>query len=280
MSFRLTSRRSAIASLLMPLALLVAIPHASAATLEEIQKRGYLVVATEDDFRPFEFVKDGKPTGFDNEMVEALKKYAKFEIRQEILPWTGILAGVATGKYDIAITAAIITKERAQSLDFTSPIADATHYFVKRKGDDSIKSIKDLNGKTVGVQAGSALLGRLPELKAMIEKEGGKMGKIVEYTSYPEAYQDLAIGRTDFVINTVINLQALVKEKPNVFALGQAVTGPSYPAWAVKKGNTELLALVNDFLAKQRANGTMAELERKWFGKTFDKLPTTFTPQF
>jgi len=41
-----------------------------------------------------------------------------------------------------------------------------------------------------------------------------------------------------------------------------------------------LLALVNDFLAKQRANGTMAELEKKWFGKTFDKLPTTFTPQF
>src|SRR6185312_2191229 len=188
MSFRLSRlvpRRGAIAALLMPLTLLAAVPHAHAATLDEIKKRGYMIVATEDDFRPFEFIKDGKPTGFDNEMVDALKKYAPFEIRQEILPWTGILAGVATGKYDIAITAAIITKERAQSLDFTSPIADATHYYVKRKGDDSIKSIKDLNGKTVGVQAGSALLGRLPELKAMIEKEGGKMGKIVEYTSYP-----------------------------------------------------------------------------------------------
>jgi polar amino acid transport system substrate-binding protein len=279
MSFRLTSRRSAIASLLMPLALLVAIPHASAATLEEIQKRGYLVVATEDDFRPFEFVKDGKPTGFDNEMVEALKKYAKFEIRQEILPWTGILAGVATGKYDIAITAAIITKERAQSLDFTSPIADATHYYVKRKGDDSIKSIKDLNGKTVGVQAGSALLGRLPELKAMIEKEGGKMGKIVEYTSYPEAYQDLALKRTDYVVNTVINLKSLVAEKGAVFELGQPVSGKSYPAWAIKKGNADLLAYMNKFIAEQKANGTMPALQKKWFGESFT-LPVTFTPEF
>jgi polar amino acid transport system substrate-binding protein len=43
---------------------------AKAATLEEIKKRGYLIVVTEDDFRPFEFVKDGKPTGFDNEMLE------------------------------------------------------------------------------------------------------------------------------------------------------------------------------------------------------------------
>ena len=279
MSFRLTSRRSAIASLLMPLALLVAIPHASAATLEEIQKRGYLVVATEDDFRPFEFVKDGKPTGFDNEMVDALKKFAKFEIRQEILPWTGILAGVATGKYDIAITAAIITKERAQSLDFTSPIADATHYYVKRKGDDSIKSIKDLNGKTVGVQAGSALLGRLPELKAMIEKEGGKMGKIVEYTSYPEAYQDLALKRTDYVVNTVINLKSLVAEKGAVFELGQPVSGKSYPAWAIKKGNADLLAYMNKFIAEQKANGTMPALQKKWFGESFT-LPVTFTPEF
>ena len=82
--------------------------------LDEIKKRGYLIVATEDDFRPFEFVKDGKPTGFDNELVDELRKYAPFEIKQEILPWTGLLAGVSTGKYDVAITAAIITKERTQ----------------------------------------------------------------------------------------------------------------------------------------------------------------------
>ena len=212
-------------------------------------------------------------------MVEALKKYAPFDVRQEILPWTGILAGVATGKYDIAITAAIITKERTQSLDFTSPIADATHYYVKRKGDTSIKSIADLNGKTVGVQAGSALLGRLPELKAMIEKSGGKMGKVVEYTSYPEAYQDLALGRTDYVVNTVINLKTLVAEKPTVFELGQPVSGKSFPAWAIKKGNGDLLAFMNEFLAKQKANGTMPTLQKKWFGEAFE-LPVSFTPEF
>src|SRR5437868_5348859 len=182
-------------------AVLMAMPifagSATAGSLDEIKKRG-LIVATEDDFRPFEFVKDGTPTGFDNELIEDLRKYASFEIKQQILPWTGILAGVSTGKYDVAITAAIITKERKNSLDFTSPIADATHYYVKKKSDTSIKSIKDLSGKTCGVQAGSALLGRLPELKAMIEKQGGTMGKVVEYTSYPEAYQDLALGRTDY----------------------------------------------------------------------------------
>ncbi|MGF6308041.1 polar amino acid transport system substrate-binding protein [Bradyrhizobium sp. i1.8.4] len=250
-----------------------------AGSLDEIKKRG-LIAATEDDFRPFEFVKDGKPTGFDNELIEDLRKYAPFEIKQQVLPWTGILAGVSTGKYDVAITAAIITKERRQSLDFTSPIADATHYYVKRKDDKSISSIKDLNGKTVGVQAGSALLGRLPELGTMLEKDGGKLGKIVEYTSYPEAYQDLALGRVDYVVNTVINLQTLVTEKPGVFELGQAVSGKSFPAWAVAKGNTELVEFLNGFIAKEKESGRFAELQKKWFGQSFPDLPVSFEPEF
>jgi transposase-like protein len=90
------------------------------------------------------------------------------------------------------------------------------------------------------------------------------------HDSYPRAIR---------VINTVINLQSLVKDKPNVFALGQAVSGPSYPAWAVKKGNAELLALLNDFLAEQRKNGKIAELQVKWFGKSFDDLPVSFAPE-
>jgi polar amino acid transport system substrate-binding protein len=250
-----------------------------AGSMDEIKKRG-LIVATEDDFRPFEFIKEGKPTGFDNELIEDLKKYAPFEIKQQILPWTGILAGVSTGKYDVAITAAIITKERKKSLDFTSPIADATHYYVKRKDDKNISAIKDLNGKTVGVQAGSALLARLTELNGMLEKEGGKLGKVVEYTSYPEAYQDLALGRVDYVVNTIINIKTLVAEKPNVFDVGQAVSGPSFPAWAVAKDNAELLEFLNGFIAKEKENGRFAELQKKWFGEAFPNLPVKFEPEF
>src|SRR6202163_381193 len=145
------SRRLMLGALAALFAMPMLIGNARAAGLDEIKKRG-LIVATEDDFRPFEFVKDGKPTGFDNELIEDLRKYAPFEIKQEILPWTGILAGVSTGKYDVAITAAINTKERQQSVDFTSPIAHATHYYVKKKSDTGIKAIKDLSGKTCGVQ--------------------------------------------------------------------------------------------------------------------------------
>lgn len=250
---------------------------AQAATLAEIKARDYIVVATEDDFKPFEFVLDGKPTGFDNELLDLFRKTAGFKVRQEIIPWTGLLPGVSTGKYDAALTAALITPEREKFLDFCSPIAEATNFYVTRRADRSITAVKDLSGKKCGVQAGSGMLGALPELEAMLKEAGGKMGEVVQYVSYPEAYQDLAIGRTDYVVNTVINLQSLVNDRPQIFAMGQAVSKKIYISWAVKKGNSEVRAVLNDFLLAQRKNGEMARLQQKWFGKSFDDLPEQYT---
>jgi polar amino acid transport system substrate-binding protein len=247
--------------------------EARAATLEEIKKRGYMIAATEDDYRPFEFLVDGKPQGYDHELLALLRKEAPFEIRQEILPWQGILAGVASGRYDVAISAAIINDERVKSLDFTMPIAEATAYYVKRKGDDSIKSFKDLSGKTVGVQQGSALYALLPEVEAKLKETGGRLGRVVQYGGYQEAYQDLANRRTDYVINSIVNLSTLAKERPDTFELGERVSGRAYHAWPVKKGNKDLLAFLNGFLAKVKANGEMKRLQEKWFGRSHDDLP-------
>ena len=241
----------------------------AAAALADIKARGTMVVATEDDFKPFEFIQDGKPTGYDTELLELLRKTAPFPIRQETIPWTGLLPGVGSGKYDAAVTAALITPEREKFLDFCSPVAESTDYYVKKRGA-AINGIKDLAGKKCGVQAGSAMLSALPELEAMLQATGGKMGEVVQYVSYPEAYQDLAIGRTDYVVNTQINLQSLVQDKPKVFELGQAVSKKIYIAWAVKKGNAEVRDMLDTFLLGARRSGEMAALQQKWFGLTFD----------
>jgi polar amino acid transport system substrate-binding protein len=101
-----------------------------AGSLDDIKKRGYMVVATEDDYPPFEAVVNGKPFGYDHALLAILKKQTSFDVRQEILPWQGILPGVASGKYDAAVTAAVITDERAKSLDFSMPIAESTMAYV------------------------------------------------------------------------------------------------------------------------------------------------------
>jgi polar amino acid transport system substrate-binding protein len=250
---------------------------ARAATLDEIEKRGYMAVATEDDFRPFEFTDNGNPTGYDQELLAAFKKTVKFDVRQDIIPWTGILPGVTTGKYDAAVTAVLVTQERMKTLDFCSPVAESVDYYLKRKDDKSIQGIKDLSGKTVGVESGSAMLKLLTQLDDMLKTSGGQLGKVVQYQGYPEAYQDLALGRIDYVVNVWLSLQTIAKEKPDTFEVGQAVSQPTFIAWPVLKGNDGLRDLMNKFLLGARKDGTMYALQKKYFSTTYENMPEVAT---
>jgi polar amino acid transport system substrate-binding protein len=243
--------------------------------LGDIKARGYMTAATEDDFRPFEFVEDGVSKGYDNDVLTEVKKSLPFEVHQEVLPWAGILPGVTTGKYDIAVTAVLVTPPRKPTFDFASPVAQSTSFYATKAGS-TVKSAADLNGKTVGAQAGSAMLADLQAFDADLKTKGGPgIQKIVEYPSYPEAYQDLSLGRTDAVVNTEINLRSLVEERKGVFALGEAIAKPVYIAWALKKGNSDTVKLIDDALLALRNSGKMYELQQKWFGTTFKDMPAT-----
>ena len=246
------------------------------ADMADIKNRGYMTVATEDDYAPFNFIVDGQPEGFHKELLADLQAYAKeqgFEVRQEILPWTGLLASVSSGQYDLAFTGALVTDERLRVFNFAPPFASAQHFYVKRLGDDRLSDIASLCGKTVGVQAGSALLARLPELEAMMAAVNCEMGEVVEYQSYPEAYADLANQRLDYVINALISINDLVKNRGDVFEKGIAVSGDGFAAWPIPKESPELLEFASGFMTLIRDNGRLAELQEKWFGETFPTLP-------
>jgi len=272
MTHPFTLRRGLVGAVLLSAAL--ALPGAAAAaSLEEIKERGYMNIATEDNYAPFEIMQGDTPTGFTHDVVAELEEYAPFEIRQDILPWSGLLASVRAGKYDAAITGSIISEERLRVFDFAIPTASAQHYYIKRADDDRIQSVEDLDGMTVGVQAGSVLLSRLPELEAMLEESGGSLGRVVEYTSYPEIYEDLANGRLDYTVNSVISAQSLMRERGDDFAMGEPVSGPGFHAYPVPKGNEELLAFINEFIMHLKETGKLAEFQEKWFGQTFEDLP-------
>ncbi|MFB9868874.1 transporter substrate-binding domain-containing protein [Vreelandella sulfidaeris] len=246
-----------------------------AADLSEIQSRGYMSVATEDNYAPFNFMSGSDPDGFIKDIMIELEEYADFEIRQDILPWTGLLASVSSGQYDMALTGASVTDERLRVFNYAPPFASAQHFYIKRAGDDRINSVEDLSGMTLGVQAGSALLSRLPELEAMLAESGGELGDVQQYEAYPEIYADLANGRVDYVINSIVPVNDLIRERSDVFEAGQAVSGPGYVAWPMPKDSPELLTYITDFMSHLRDNGRLAELQEKWFGESFDELPVT-----
>jgi polar amino acid transport system substrate-binding protein len=258
------------------LALLVTLGWVScshALTQDEIESRGYISVATEDDYRPFEFMENGKPTGYDNELKDLVEKETGLELRQEILPWAGILPGVISGKFDMALSAVMVTEERKKSFEYTTPTAASTTYYGMKKGTE-INEPKDLIGKVVGAETGSAFLAELKSFNEKLKAEHDEgVAKIVEYHGYPEAYQDLAFGRIDAVVNTDLTLRALIKERGDIFVLGKPIGESGYKAWAVKKGNSEVLEVVNDALLKIRESGEMYRLQEKWLGASFEDMP-------
>ncbi len=266
-------RRAAVLAVFTLAATLGVCATASAQTADAIKARGTMTVATEDDFKPFEFVDNGVPTGYDTEMLALVKKKLGLNITQQIMPWSGILPGVTTGKYDMAVTAVLVTPERKAVFDFTSPLAQSTTFYAVKKGS-SITSADDLVGKVVGVQTGSAMLADVKAFDEAMKKKTGKgLKQIVEYQSYPEIYQDLALGRVDAVANTQINLNSLIQTRPDTFVIGQPIGNPVYIAWAVKKGNPGALALVDGALSDLRKSGEMYALQKKWLGASFETMP-------
>lgn len=230
-----------------------------------------VTIATEDDYPPFDFLENGQHVGYNQDLLTAIAKAKSLKIKQEVLPFQGILAGIASNKYTASNSAIGITAKRAEVVDFTMPVTELTNFFLKRKGDASIKDVKDFAGKTIAVQQGgttSAIW--TSHVKPEMEKMGLKASNVKEYGAFGEAYQDLLNQRVDVVFNNVVALKRLVGEKPDLYEIGGQVGPKVYAAWAVKKGNKALLNVLNDGLATAKANGQLKALQEKWLKVAFD----------
>src|SRR5687768_6396352 len=103
--------------------------------LTDIQKKGVFTVATETANAPFDFVKDGKIVGYTGDIIDAIMKDPVMKgVRLERLdvPWSGILPGLAAGRFDFVVSALTVTPERSEKYHLTTPVADATVAIMKK----------------------------------------------------------------------------------------------------------------------------------------------------
>ena len=113
-----------------------------------------LRVVTDATFPPMEFVKDGKRTGFDIDLVEALGKEMGRPIEWIDIDFKGLIPALQSGRADMAMSAIYITDERKKVVDFSDPYY-AGGLVVLTKKDGPVKNLKDLDGKKVSVQVGT-----------------------------------------------------------------------------------------------------------------------------
>ncbi|MFC3631206.1 transporter substrate-binding domain-containing protein [Paracoccus angustae] len=255
---------------------------AAADLLEQIKARGEIIVGTEARYPPFEYVENGQIVGYGVDLFEeVMKGLPGVKVTRLDLPFQGLLPGLQANKFDAIITSVTVNKQRYDTYRLSLPIADASFAFVKRKGDDSLNDPADLSGRVVGTQAGSAQLAGTEAFSKQLEEQGKEpIAGIQTYVDFNEAYADLAAGRTDAVVNSLPNLLYLQTQRGDVFeAVTTTFGAPTYFSWAFRKDEDSkaLADFIDDQFRKLAEDGTMAELQQKWFGFTMD-LPTDALP--
>jgi ABC-type amino acid transport substrate-binding protein len=215
-------------------------------------------VGTNAEYRPFEFVdENGAVVGFDIDLMNAIAKAAGFEVEFVNTRWDGIFVALAQGEFDAVQSAATITDERKQTVNFSDPYFLAGQGLAVKQGSP-IAGLADIDGKRVGVQ-----LGTTGDIWAS-ENTGAEVVRFDEITL---AMQALANGDVDAVLNDAPVSADIIKANPELglVMLSEIYTSEEYGI-AVNKDRAAVLEAINRGLAAVRASGEYDTIYEKWFG--------------
>ena len=240
-------------------------PAASAQTVANIKKKGAITVGMLVDFPPYGTTNSAnQPDGYDADVARLLAK--DLGVKLNLMPVTGPnrIPFLLTNKVDLLVASLAVTPERARQVQFSKPYAAAS---IVLYGDKkaNLKSPADLKGKRVGVARAST-----QDVALTAAAPAGT--EIRRFDDDASAMQALLSGQVDAIGCSTTVAAQIAKRAPansfeNKFVLRQQVMGV-----AMRPGQDELLKTVDDFIARNTANGELNKLYRKWLETDLPKM--------
>jgi polar amino acid transport system substrate-binding protein len=225
-------------------------------SVAQAQTPDTLRVATDATFMPFEFQQNGKLTGFDIELVEAVAQKMGKKVEWTSIDFKGLIPGMLAKRFDMAVSAIYITDERKKVVDFTDSYYPGGLVMLVKKDNTTIKGPEDLEGKKVSVQVGTKSVAYLQEKFPQVER--------VEVEKNQEMFSLVEIGRVDAAVTGKPAAKLFAQSRPSVKVIDKQLTVEEY-GMAVRKDLPELTKELNSALAKVKADGTYDKLVQKWF---------------
>jgi len=219
-----------------------------------------LRVGTLSDAPPSIYLENGRFTGYDNELLRDIAKREGFEVEFVGTEFAGLLAGVATGKFDIGSSTISSTEARKKTVSFSNGYNTGFTTIVTAK-DANLKDPAAFAGKRLGVVQGSV----------QDEFAGKTAGaQVVRFPDYNAGFAQLKNGTLDgWVVPQDIGQKYLDQNPAVPLELGYTVEDKDTPsAFAVAKTNPDLLKKLNDGLAKAIADGTVARIYGQFYKTT------------
>jgi len=225
-----------------------------------------LKVAIDPTYEPFTFkTADGKPTGFDVDIANALCEQIKRKCVFVEQAWDGMIPGLLAKKYDVIISSMSITQERLKQVDFTDKYYNTPSKIVLKK-DIKFDGPASIKGKKLGVlKASTQEKYALGELKT-------KGVEVVSYDAQDQVYLDIKAGRLDGTVADILEVGGGFLSKPggeNYQFVGPELYIPKYfgtgAGIALRKGQAELKKELNAGIKAIRSNGKYKAINDKYF---------------
>jgi polar amino acid transport system substrate-binding protein len=225
-------------------------------------KPGKLTICTHLPYKPFQYKDGTKVVGFDVDLLDLLAKDLGLEQEVVNIEWAQVTSGAAfqAKKCDVGMGAMTITDSRKAAISITAPYMDATQVLLTKK-DAPYKSLEDLKGKKVGVQADTTG-------KDFATEQAKKIGfEVVVFNDLALQENNVKSGRVDAGINDNGVLYDFVKENPDTAVAAEFDTGEQYGFGALKDGSgPKLVEKFNTLLTAAQSDGKYNEIYKKWFG--------------
>ena len=153
---------------------------------------GAMRVATDATFPPLEFVQNGKRTGFDIDLIEAMAKVMGRQVEWVDIDFKGLIPGLLANRFDVAASGIYMTDDRRKVVAFTDAYYQGGLAVLVKKDNKAINRPEDLAGKKVSVQVGTKSVTFLKETYPTVQR--------VEVEKNQEMFDLLNIGRVDAVV--------------------------------------------------------------------------------
>jgi len=216
---------------------------------------GQLRVGSDIPYAPFEFGRAPDYEGFDVDVVNEIAK--RLDLKAEFVktPFDPIFRNLAQGRFDMVASAASITPEREQTIDFSEPYFPADQSLMVKRGSD-IKTTEDVAGKRVGAQVGTT--------GADYAKDKTDAATVRTYDLIDDAFKALQAGQVDAVLNDFPVSKYAERSKPELQVVQRIATGEEY-GLGFNKNDTKLRTEVNKALNEMKDDGTYTKIYKKWF---------------
>lgn len=220
-----------------------------------------LTIATDATWPPFEYVDEQSKAivGFDVDLMRAIAAAEGLNVRIVNVSWDALLAGVAQGEYDAAISVITITPERQQQMLFSDPYYNAGQVIVVREGETAIQSPADLNGHLAGAQLGTTGAREIQNIAG---------AQLKTYDTIDLAFLDLLNGQIDaVVVDNPLAQGYVARYAGKLRIVGEPFTNEWYGI-AIAPKHQALVERINRGLRKVQESGQFAALEQQWLKGT------------